>query len=65
MGLNSGAQVLYSLKGLYVGDVVDICKGIASDWKMKTPTIGIDLWPKQAEEGSWMKMVDFYKRVIE
>ena len=42
MGLNSGAQVLYSLKGLYVGDVVDICKGIAADWKMETPTIDVD-----------------------
>ncbi len=42
MGLNSGAQVLYSLKGLYIGDVDDICKGIAADWKMETPTIDVD-----------------------
>jgi hypothetical protein len=42
MGLNSGTQVLYSLKCIYVGDVVDICKGIASDWKMEMPTIDVD-----------------------
>ena len=42
MGLNCGAQVLYSLHGLKMGDIVDICCGLASERGMVTPTIDVD-----------------------
>jgi hypothetical protein len=42
MGLNCGAQVLYSLHGLKRGDIVDICCGLASEQGMVTPTIDVD-----------------------
>ena len=42
MGLNCGAQVLYSVRGLKMGDIVDICHGLASEQGMVTPTIDVD-----------------------
>ena len=42
MGLNCGAQVLYSLCGLKMGDIVDICHVLASEQGMVTPTIDVD-----------------------
>ncbi len=41
MGLNCGAQVLYSLRGLTMGDIVDICRGLANERDL-TPTIDVD-----------------------
>ena len=42
MALNCGAQVLYSLRGLTMGDIVDICRGLAHEQEMLTPTIDVD-----------------------
>jgi hypothetical protein len=41
MGLKHGAQVLYALKGLSAGDVVDICKKLAEE-NGTSPTIDVD-----------------------
>jgi len=42
MGLNCGAQVLYSLCCLKMGDILDICRGLASERGMVTSTIDVD-----------------------
>jgi hypothetical protein len=42
MGLNCGAQVLYSLHGLKMGNIVDICHGLASERGMVTQTIDVN-----------------------
>ena len=42
MGVNHGAQVLHSIKGLSMGDVADICKKMALTKQMETPTIDVD-----------------------
>jgi len=42
MGLNCGAQVLYSLCGLKIGDIVDICQGLPNEQEMLTPMIDVD-----------------------
>jgi hypothetical protein len=42
MGLNCGAQVLYSLRDLKMGDIVDICWGLTNEQEMLTPTIDVD-----------------------
>ena len=42
MCLNCGAQVLYSLHGLKMGDIVDICHGLATEQGMVTLTIDVD-----------------------
>ena len=42
MGLNCGAQVLYSLRGLTMGDIVNIRLGLANERDMLTPTINVD-----------------------
>ena len=41
MGLNFGVQVLYALRGLTMGDFVDICQGLANKRDM-FPTIDVD-----------------------
>ena len=43
MGLTCGANALYSIYGLTISDVFDICIGIAAEWGMdSTPIIDID-----------------------
>ena len=42
MGLNCGSQVLCSLRGLKMGDIVDICHGFASERGMAAPNIDVD-----------------------
>ena len=42
MGLNYGAQVLYSLPSLKLGDLVDKCHGLPSERGMVNPTIDVD-----------------------
>ena len=42
MGVNSGAQVLYSVGKLKMGDIVDICNGLANEHGMTTPTFDVD-----------------------
>ena len=42
MGLNCGAQVLYSLCGLKMGDIVDICQGLTNEQEMPILTIDVD-----------------------
>ena len=42
MGLRCVAQVLYSLRGLKMVDIFDICCRLASERGMVTPTIDVD-----------------------
>ena len=34
--------MLYSIRGLKIGDIVDICHGLATEQDMTTPTIDVD-----------------------
>ena len=42
MGVNLNAQVSRSSRGLYMGDVADICKMMVLEQPMETPTIDVD-----------------------
>ena len=42
MGINNGKDVLYSITGLSMSDIGDICKGLAAEASMETPTVDVD-----------------------
>ena len=42
MGGSYGKQVLYSVIGLRMNDIGDMCKGLAAEHNMQTPTIDVD-----------------------
>ena len=42
MGLKDGAKMLHSITGLTIEDVFKMCKGLADEYGMDTPTIDVD-----------------------
>ena len=42
MGLKDGAKTLHSITGLTIEDVFKMCKGLADEYGMDTPTIDVD-----------------------
>ena len=42
MGVKYGKDVLYSLLGLAIRDVADICQKLAHEINMSAPTVGVD-----------------------
>ena len=42
MGINNGRDVLYSITGLSMSNICDICKELAAEASMETPTVDVD-----------------------
>ena len=42
MGVNHGAKVLYSARGLYIQDAATILRGLACERGIEIPTVDVD-----------------------